>query len=87
MNTLACSASIFNFYCTLIFFSFLAKESEASHIHRKQLTSALKNKLDRLLKMRVPEEGFCSDAIEELFLASKRTFQWTVLKGTMFFLV
>lgn len=34
----------------------------------------------RLLKMKVPKCGFCSNAIEEPFLVSRTIFQRSVLK-------
>ncbi len=49
-NTLASSAKRFIVYCTLLFFLFrtAANEPEVLYIHRKRLTSALKNKVDSL---------------------------------------
>ncbi len=51
INTLACSAKRFIVYCTLLFFSLfptVANELEVLYIHRKRLTSTLKNKVDSL---------------------------------------
>ncbi len=49
INTLDCSTNNFTVYCVLLFFSLFPyrdNEAEVSHIHRKQITSALKNKVD-----------------------------------------
>jgi len=43
--------------------------------------------LHTLLRIKVPKECFHSYSIEEPFLVPKWTFQWTVLKRTIFFLV
>ncbi len=40
-----------------------------------------------LFKIKVPKGIFHSDAVGELFLVRQRTFQWTVLKRTIFFLL
>ncbi len=45
INTLDCSTNNFTVYCVLLFFSLFPyrdNEAEVSHIHRKQITSALK---------------------------------------------
>ncbi len=48
-NTMGFSANSFTVYSTLLFFSYFptaANEQAALHIHRKRLTSTLKNKVD-----------------------------------------
>ncbi len=56
MNTLVCSANslLFTARCySSGYFPIAANEPEASHIHRKQLTSTLKNKVHKEIKLNV----------------------------------
>ncbi len=51
MNTLVCSAYSFTLYCNVILLvislqRYYPNEPEVLHIHRKRLTSTLKNKVD-----------------------------------------
>ncbi len=46
MNTLVYSANSFTALCYSCYFPTAANEPKVSHIHRKQITSVLKNKED-----------------------------------------